>query len=303
MVARRLPPLNSLRAFEAAARHLSFTKASEELNVTPGAISQQIKTLEEYLGLKLFKRQNRMILLTEHAQICLPYLSAGLDRLVEGISAIEQIDIDKPLTVTVAEAFASRWLIPRLRNFQQRHPDIDVRFDASRELVDLVRDDIDIGIRFGSGDYPGLETDFLLAQDVYPVCSPSLIERGPPIQTPEDLQYHTLIHGDYYYLDASQPDWAMWFQTLGVDCVDCSRGLRFSSAEMVSQAAVEGQGIALIGSVIAEDDLRAGRLVRPIEKMIPLTFAYYFVCAKSKARLPRVVAFRKWLLEEVKSEL
>lgn len=281
---------------------MSFTKAAEELNVTPGAISQQIKTLEETLGLKLFKRQNRMILLTEQAQICLPYLSEGLDKFAEGIRAIEQLNIDKPLTITVAEAFASRWLMPRLRTFQARHPNIDVRFDVSKELVDLVRDDIDIGIRFGSGEYPGLETDFLLPQDVYPVCSPGLLERGPPINTPEDLGHHTLLHGDYFYLDASQPDWAMWFKTLGVEGINSSHGLRFSNAEMVVQAAVEGQGVALIGSVIAEDDLKAGRLVRPLEETIPLTFAYYFVCAKSKAQLPRVVAFREWLLEAVKSE-
>lgn len=302
MVIRQLPPLNSLRAFEAAARHLSFTRAAEELNVTPGAISQQIKTLEDYLDLKLFKRQNRLILLTEQAQVCLPYLSEGLDKLSAGMRAIEQLNIDRPLTITVAEAFASRWLMPRLRRFQARHPNIDVRFDVSKELVDLVRDDIDAGIRFGGGDYPGLETDFLVPQEVYPVCSPGLLKQGPAIQTPEDLQNHTLIHGDYYYLDPAQPDWAMWFKTVGVEDFDASHGLHFSNAEMVVQAAVEGQGVALIGSVIAEDDLAAGHLVRPLEHTIPLNFAYYLVYPKSKANLPRVAAFREWLLEEAKIE-
>ncbi len=302
MTQRRLPPLNSVRAFEAAARHLSFTKAAEELNVTPGAISQQIKTLESYLDLKLFKRQNRIILLTEEAQICLPLLTEGLDKLAEGMRAIEQLKIDRPLTITIAEAFASRWLMPRLRSFQARHPEIDVRIDARKELVDLVRDDIDVGIRFGSGNYPELEVEFLLPQEVYPVCSPQLLKQGPPIHTPADLQHHTLIHGDYYYLDATQPDWAMWFKTVGVEDFDNAHAVHFSQAEMVVQAAIEGQGIALIGSVIAEAELSAGRLVRPLEHTIPLAFAYYFVCAKSKAKLPRVQAFRQWLLHEVHSE-
>ncbi len=299
---RRLPPLNALRAFEAAARLLSFSKAATELNVTPGAISQQIKTLEAYLGVTLFKRQNRMILLTEQAQVCLPYLTEGFDRMAEAMKILEEITLAKPLTVTLAEAFAARWLMPRLKNFQARHPDVDVRFDASKELVDLLREDIDAGIRFGSGNYPGLETDFLLPQQVYPVCSPGLLEKGPPIKAPEDLQQHTLIHGDYYYLDASSPDWAMWFKTVGVEDTTSTHGLHFSNAEMVVQAAVEGQGIALIGSVVAEDDLKAGRLVRPLEHSIPLDFAYYFVCTPAKAKLPRVQAFRAWLLEEVQKE-
>lgn len=298
---RRLPPLNSLRAFEAAARHMSFTKASEELHVTPGAISQQIKLLETYLGIKLFKRQNRMILLTEHAQVCLPYLIDGLDRFSEGIAAIEQLNIDKPLTITVAEAFASRWLMPRLRSFRNKHPDIDVRIDASKELMNLVHDDIDLGIRYGGGNYPGLVTEYLLPQAVYPVCSPSLLEQGPDIKKPADILKHTLIHGNYNYIDATQPDWEMWFKTVGIENADTSHGLRFNASEMFVQAAIEGQGVALIGSVIADEGLKTGRLVRPLEHAIPLDFAYYFVCAKSKENLPRVIAFREWLLEEIKT--
>lgn len=298
----RLPPLNALRAFESAARLLSFSKAAAELHVTPGAISQQIKTLENYLGITLFKRQNRLILLTEQAQVCLPYLTEGFDRMAEAMKMMEELTLEKPLTITVAEAFAARWLMPRLRSFQTLHPDIDVRFDVSKELVDLVHDDIDVGIRYGSGEYPGLETDFLLPQQVYPVCSPNLLEKGPPIQTPADLQHYTLIHGDYYYLDAAYPDWEMWFKTVGVEDSNSTHGLHFSNAEMVVQAAVEGQGIALIGSVVAEDDLKAGRLIRPLDHTIPMEFAYYFVCTKAKARQPRVQSFRTWLLDEVKAE-
>ncbi|MEE9446583.1 MAG: transcriptional regulator GcvA [Arenicellales bacterium] len=298
-----LPPLNALRAFEAAARHLSFTKAAEELNVTPGAISQQIKVLESYLGLALFKRKNRMILLTEQAQVCLPYLSQGLNNFSEGMRAIEQFNQTKPLTITVAEAFASRWLMPRLRNFQALHPDIDVRIDASKKLIDLNNSDVDAGIRFGSGNYTGLVTDFLLPLEVYPVCSPSLLNNKPPIKTAADLQHFTLIHGDYYYFGASQPDWAMWFKTLGINDIDSNRGLRYESAELVVKAAVEGQGIALTGSVIVENDLKAGRLIRPLDHTIPLDFAFYFVCTEAKAQQKNVAAFRQWLLEEVKTEL
>ena len=302
MTARHLPPLNSLRAFEAAARNLSFSKAAEELNVTPGAISQQIKTLEDFLNIKLFKRQKRKILLTEQAQVCLPYLSEGLDKLSEGMQAIEQLNADKPLTVTVAEAFAARWLMPRLRSFQALYPDIDVRLDVSRKLVDLVNDDIDVGIRFGDGNYPGLETDFLLPQEVYPVCSPGLLKQNPPIRTPEDLRHHTLIHGDHYNLDPAQPDWTMWFKSVGVEDIDSSHGLHFSNSEMVVQAAVEGQGIALIGSVTAKAGLASGYLIRPLEHTILLKNAYYLVYPKSKAKLHRVSSFRKWLIAEASAE-
>ncbi len=295
---RRLPPLNSLRAFESAARQLSFTSAANELNVTPGAVSQQIKMLESYLGVKLFKRQNRMILLTEQAQVCLPYLTEGLDRLAEAMEVIRQFNVDKPLTITVASAFASKWFMPRLRHFQDLHPDIGVRIDVSSELVDLVHEDIDVGIRFGDGNYPGLQTDFLLPQEVFPVCSPKLLEQGPPLNSPNDLKHYTLICGDYYYIDSTQPDWDMWFATIGVDMVNTKHYLRFSQAELVVQAAVEGQGVALAGSVTVSDDLKAGRLVQLFELSIPLAFSYYLVYAESKGQQPMVQAFRRWLLNE-----
>lgn len=302
MSARHLPPLNSLRAFEAAARKLSFSKAAEELNVTPGAISQQIKTLEEFLNIKLFKRQKRQILLTEQAQVCLPYLSEGLDKLSEGIQAIEQLNVEKPLTITVAEAFGARWLMPRLRRFQKLHPDIDVRLDISRKVIDLIHDDIDVGIRFGDGNYPGLETDFLLPQEVYPVCSPGLLKKGAPINTPADLRHQTLIHGDLNNFDPAQPDWAMWFKLAGIEDFDSSHGLHFTNAEMVIQAAVEGQGVALVGSVTVKDGLDSGYLVRLFEHSTLLDNAYYLVYPKSKIKLHRVSSFRNWLLGEAGGE-
>ncbi len=299
---RRLPPLNSLRAFESAARLLSFTKAAEELSVTPGAISQQIKSLETYLGLKLFQRRNKMVLLTEEAQICLPYLKEGFDRLAEAMEVVQQKSCNKPLTITAAGSFASRWLMPRLRSFQKCHSDIDVRIDVRSELVDLVREDIDVGIRFGGGNYPGLQKDYLLPQEVFPVCSPKLLEQGPPLRTADDLSHYTLIHGVDYAIDSTQPDWEMWLTTMGVDSVDSSRGLHFSQVEMVIQAAIEGQGIALAGSVVVEEALRAGDLIQPFELRLQLNFAYYLVYAHSKAQLPRVEAFRDWILGVVKAE-
>ena len=175
---RRLPPLNSIRAFEATARHLSFTKAANELNVSAGAISQQVKLIEEYLGITLFRRANRKIILTDEAQIGLPFLTHGLDELVKGIHAIQEYEMNKPLTITLPPTFASRWLIPRLTDFQRTHPDIDVRIDATYKLVNLINEDIDAGIRFGTGKYPGMKSDFLFSQKVILVCSPTLLEKG-----------------------------------------------------------------------------------------------------------------------------
>lgn len=297
---RRLPPLNSLRSFEATARHLSFSKAADELNVTPGAVSQQVKALEDYLSLKLFKRKNRMILLTDEAQVCLPYLTEGLDRLAEGIDHIRSHNADKPLAVTVSPTFASRWLLPRLNNFHQCYPDIDVRIDATNDLADLVNDDIDIGIRFGTGDYSGLEADYLFSQEVFPVCSPELLAKGPKLEKPQDLKHYTLLHGDYYSLNDSPVDWDMWFATVGIDCVDTSHGLHFTQHDLVIEAAIQGQGVALAGSISVGDDLKKGRLMQLFESRIPLEFSYYFVCSKTKLAQDRIQAFRQWLLDEAK---
>lgn len=299
---RKLPPLHSLKAFEATARHLSFTKAAEELNVTPGAVSQQVKALEEYLSLKLFKRRNRMILLTEEAQICLPYLSDGLDKLAQGIDAIHAHESDKPLTITLSPTFASRWLMPRLNSFHQCHPEISVRFDATNNLVDLVNEDIDLGIRFGTGDYSGLDADFLFTLEVFPVCSPELLAKGPPLETPQDLKHYTLLHGENYSYDKNfvQVDWDMWFATVGVKGMDTSNGLYFTQHTLAVEAAIQGQGVALVGSAIHSLDLKEGHLVKLFESAIPLGFSYYLVCSKAKSKQPRIQAFREWLLKEVK---
>lgn len=301
---RRLPPLNSIRAFEATARHLSFSKAADELNVTPGAVSQQVKALEEHLNLKLFKRKNRIILLTDEAQMCLPLLSEGLDKLSQGIETIREQSNDKPLTITASPTFASRWLLPRLSNFQQQFPDIDVRIDATNELADLVSDDIDVGIRFGTGEYSGLEADYLFSQNVIPVCKPSLKAGKDIIQNPEDLKNHTLLHaqGDYFVIDDdTHVDWEMWFATVGVQGIDARPGLHFSQYNLLIEAAIRGQGIALIGDAVISDELKSGQLVKLFEKTdIPLSFSYYLAYSNNKKNLSRVKIFRQWILDEVK---
>lgn len=301
---RRLPPLNSIRAFEATARHLSFSKAADELNVTPGAVSQQVKVLEDYLDLKLFKRKNRMILLTDEAQICLPLLSEGLDKLSQGIEIIREQNNDKPITITASPTFASRWLLPRLTSFQQQFPDIDVRIEASNELADLINDDIDVGIRFGTGEYSGLEADYLFSQNVIPVCHPSLLEGKNKIQDPEDLKNHTLLHahGDYFVMDDNtHVDWEMWFATIGVSDIDARHGLHFSQYNLLIEAAIRGQGVALVGDAVISDELETGQLVKLFEETdIPLNFSYYLAYSNNKANLPRVKIFRQWLLDEVK---
>ena len=300
---RRLPPLNSIRAFEATARHLSFSKAAEELNVTPGAVSQQVKVLEDYLDLKLFKRKNRMILLTDEAQICLPTLSEGLDLLLQSINMIREQSNDKPLTITAPPTFASRWLMPRLTSFQREFPDIDVRIDASNDIADLVNDDIDVGIRFGSGEFNGLETDYLFSQNVIPVCNPALLKGEHKLETPEDLKNHTLLHahGDYFFIDKTHVDWEMWFATVGVEGKGGRHGLHFSQHNLLVEAAIRGQGVALVGDVVVNEELKSGQLVKLfVDTDIPLKFSYYLIYSNARSNLPRIQIFRQWLLDEVK---
>jgi len=298
---RQLPPLKSLRAFEATARHLSFSKAADELNVTAGAISQQVKVLEEYLGIKLFSRKNRKIMLTQEALVGLPHLTNGLDKLAEGIGAIRDYQKDKPLTITLPPTFAARWLMPRLTGFQKLHPEIDVRIDATYKVVDIINDDIDAGIRFGTGDYPEIDSDFLFSQEIILVCSPALLEQGGKLEKPEDLENFSLLHCDFHITSSSQtqPDWDMWFDMVGVDSVDSSRGVYFGQHDLLVQAAIEGQGVALVASISASKALEEGLLIQPFESQISLDHSYYFICSKAKSKLPRIQAFRTWLLDEV----
>jgi LysR family transcriptional regulator, glycine cleavage system transcriptional activator len=299
---RRLPPLNSLRAFEAAARHLSFTKAAEELHVTPAAISHQIKALEDHLRVKLFRRLNRAVMLTDAGQACLPGLSEAFDRIAAVLERLRVQDCGGPLTVSTSPAFAAKWLVPRLERFQERCPEIDVRVSAAMRLIDFAREDVDVAIRYGPGRYPSLLSELLLTNEVVPVCAPALLENSRPLRVPQDLRHHTLLHDDTPTSDAAYPNWAMWLRAAGVEGVEPLRGPRFDYAGLALEAAAVGRGVALALSTIAAADLVAGRLVRPFAVAVPIPFAYYVVCPEATAGRPKVEAFRQWLRAEVERD-
>lgn len=292
-----LPPLNALRAFEAAARHLSFTRAAAELYVTQAAVSHQIKALEEYLGLKLFRRRNRALTLTEDGQAYLPAVRRAFDTLRQATDRLLHTDASGALTVSVLPSFAARWLVPRLGRFLRIHPEIDVRLAPGIELVDFARGDADAAIRYGSGHYPGLRADRLLTEDIFPVCSPDLLQRGHALEKPGDLCHHTLLHAD------DDADWRTWLLAAGVDNVDPTRGPIYTDSGMVIQAAIAGQGVAVARSVLAADDLAAGRLVRPFELSLPSEYAYYFVCPEAEADRHKVAVFRDWLVAEAAGQV
>ena len=298
-MARGLLPLNALRAFEAAARHLSFAKAAEELNVTPAAVSHQIKGLEDLLGVRLFRRANRSIWLTEAGQACLPDLREGFDHLAAGLDRVRALETRGVLTVTSPSGFAAKWLVSRLDRFRAAHPEIDVRLDASAELRSFERDGVDLAVRYGLGDYPGLDVHLLLCEEVFPVCSPALLEGPTPLARPDDLRGHTLLHDDVMMTDEPFPDWRMWLKAAGVKDIDADRGPRFNTGELILQAAIDGHGVALGRSVIADGDLKAGRLVKPFELTYPVSFAYYMVAPPGWRERPKVAAFGRWLLAEV----
>lgn len=295
-MSRRLPPLSGLRAFEAAARHLSFTRAAEELNVTQTAISHQIRSLEERLGVRLFRRLPRGLVLTAEAQLFLPPIREAFDQIAAATERLSAEQTGGVLTVSVLPSFAARWLVPRLGRLRATHPEIDLRITASLELVDFARDDIDVGIRCGRGDYPGLKVERLFGETIFPVCSPVLLEGPQGLRQAENLRYQTLLHDD----DAS--GWRLWLMYAGVEGVDPNRGPIFTDSGLLLQAAVEGHGVALGRSALVSADLAAGRLIRPLEGSLPFQYSYYFVCPQAYAERPKVVAFRDWVVAEAAAQ-
>ena len=293
-----LPPLNALRAFEAAGRHLSITKAAAELNVTPAAVSHQVKALEDFLGLALFRRLNRQLLLTDAGQLCLPGLRDGFARLAEAMASLEGRHHGDVLSVSLAPSFAGKWLVPRLERFTRAHPSLDVRISPSMALSDFRGDQIDIAVRFGFGKYPGLVVDRLFEESVVPLCSPALMTGAHPLRVPEDLRHHTLLHDDSISFDSTTTDWRMWLKAAGVTEVDESRGAHFSYADHALQAAINGAGVVLGRHALAADDIAAGTLVMPFELCLPLTPAYYVVLPQAHLQRAPVAAFRDWLLAE-----
>lgn len=314
-IGRRLPPLNALRAFEAAARHLSFVQAAKELHVTPAAISHQVKGLEKDLAVKLFRRQASGLALTSAGRVCLPKLSEGFDRLAEAIERIRASNAPGTLSVSCAPTFASKWLAPRLHRFVAAFPQLDVQINASTRLIDATKDeggygeaypgapteDADIAIRFGSGRYPEFRVDKLLAVSVTPMCSPRLLAGEQPLREPADLRHHVLIQ-DNIQSDDGRPLWQVWLEAAGVEGLDIARGLRFNHAVLALEAAADGLGVALAMPQIAALDLASGRLVAPFALRLPIASAYYLVCAGDRCDRSDVAAFRDWILQEAGRE-
>src|SRR5579872_6425466 len=298
---RRLPPLNALRAFEAAARHLNFSRAADELSVTPGAVSQQIQNLEDYVGVALFKRTPKGLLLTDPAQIALPALREAFDRLAEAASMLTAAVDGRRLTVSAPPSFASKWLLPRLGDFETAHPEVDVWVSAGMELTDFASGEVDLAVRYGAGRYPGLEVSRLMQETVLPVASPDLLAQHP-LDSPADLANHVLLHDGSPDADESCPDWTMWLAARGVRGVDGARGPRFNQSSLVIEAAVNGRGVALAKQTLAQDDIDAGRLVQPFEDATAVDFAYYLVHPRAKGRLPQVKAFNAWIAAEAAAQ-
>nr|MDJ0957444.1 LysR substrate-binding domain-containing protein [Arenicellales bacterium] len=258
----RIPSLKALRALEAAARHHSLTKAADELNVTTAAISQQLKTLEHDFGTKLIGRKDGEFRVARLVQVGLPDLREGFERILLGVRKMRDYGSNRPLTIAVEPSFAATWLLSRLPQFTTAHPDINIRLDPSLRVVSLVHErDIDLGIRYGSGDYPGHQVDKLLSEEMFPVCSPALLEGEHPLRSPDDLRWHTLLHDDFETADQSVPTWERWLKTAGCD-IDPVAGLHFPLTSMAVEAAVLGQGVALISRVIASGHLATGQLIR-----------------------------------------
>ncbi len=294
--------LNALRAFEASARHQSFSAAAGELNVTPAAVGQLVRTLEDWVGTLLFVRGSSgkaRLALTDAGERALPDIRAGLASLAHGLERMKEAAARGVLTVTVSPAFAAKWLLPRIDRFQAVCPDTDVRLDTSLKPVDFAAQQIDIGVRYGAGFWPGLVADKLMDEQVYPVCSPQLLTDRGCFERPCDLARETLIHDLSMDAQTGFPSWDEWLSRAGMIDVNTARGMKINNSAAVLQAAIEGHGIAMARSVMAHDDVAAGRLVRlfpEVDFASPL--AYYVVYRAESAKLPRLVTFRDWLCAE-----
>jgi LysR family glycine cleavage system transcriptional activator len=280
-----------LRAFEAAARHLSFTLAAAELNVTQTAISHQIKRLEEELGLRLFIRKNRALALTPKAKDYLPGVRAAFNDLRLATDRLLRKDDDNVLTISTLASLAAKWLLPRLTAFQEAHPGIDVRITTSTGLVDFKDGDVDAAIRYGRGHWPGLRAEWLMADEVFPVCSPALLIGKRPLRRPEDLRDHVLLHNTN-----NSDDWRLWLTASGLPA-DISKqpGITFDLILMTVQAAIDGIGIAMGRTSYVQDDIAKGRLVVPFEIALPADAGFYLVSPEATADPPKLRAFRNWL--------
>jgi LysR family transcriptional regulator, glycine cleavage system transcriptional activator len=297
------PGLRSLRAFDASARHLSFSRAAEEMHVTPAAISHQIKELEEQTGVELFTRTSRSMKLTKAGELLFEASRESLELLSRALLRMRRTTNRNQLKVSSSPSLAAKWLVPRLDRFLESVPGADVRVDVSAATVDFARDDFDVAIRFGSGKYPGLRTELLFRDRVFPVCSPHLITRDKPLKHPRDLLRYPLIHLDWEAQGSPWPNWRMWMMAAGIKDFDDRAGMHFGQTSYAVQAAIDGHGIALGDSNLVADDLKAGRLIKPFELSLkaPSDFAYYVISPVETAEQPMIKAFRDWCMAEARA--
>ncbi len=294
-MARNLPPPLALRSFEAAARHLSFTRAADELHVTPAAISQQVKVLEEHLGVRLFVRLTRKLLLTEEGKALMAVVGDAFDRIAETVERFGMGDNVGAIVVSLPSYFASQWLSPRLTRFWRQHPNIDLRLHLSNEPVNFKQSDVDLAVNWGQGDWPGTTSELLMRMNLTPVCSPKLLEGAHPLDTPSDLRHFTLLHETNY------DGWTQWLAAVGVHDVDPRVGSTIDDPNVVLHAAIEGQGVALGGDALLVADLATGQLVRPFELSVETGFSYYILYPTGARQRPKVKPFCDWLRAEARA--
>ncbi|MGD9915672.1 MAG: transcriptional regulator GcvA [Rhizobiaceae bacterium] len=298
-----IPGTRALRTLEAAARHLNFTRAADELGLTPAAVSHQIKELEEQFGLVLFVRTSRSIKLTKAGEALAEAAGDAIDLMRRATVRARKLARSASLIkVTADPQFAAKWLMRRVERFRQNWPDIELRFDVAYEVRDFDQDDIDVAIRFGTGKYPGLASHRLFDNVIIPVCSPALLQGPLPLKEPRDLFNHTLCHIEWSSQGVTWPNWRMWMAAAGVDDFDDSRTIVFGRSADAVQAAVDGNAVALADFAMVANDLASGRLVRPFELGIRVApeFAYFLVYPQAVAADPRIVAFRDWMLDEAR---
>ncbi len=292
-MSRRLPPLNSLKCFEAAGRLLSFTRAAKELNVTQAAVSHQIKVIEEYLGVSLFIRYPRKLVLSEQGKALLPDIIEAFDRVSIAIGAVSKEPSSNMISVRLAPSFAARWLSPRLKYFWLQYPEIDLCLYHAHPPVDFEREEIDIAVTYGKGDWAGVVADPLLSLDFFPVCSPAFMQNDKPLTDIENLRYYSLLH------DASYECWNEWLKLARLTNINANKGTIIDDTNVLIQAAIDGQGIALGSTTFVEEYLENGKLVKPFEVVLRNEFAYYIVCPQKHLQNPAVKAFKEWLLSLV----
>ncbi|MEQ1943554.1 transcriptional regulator GcvA [Mesorhizobium sp. VNQ89] len=300
-MARFLPGTRALRTLEAAARHLNFTRAANELALTPAAVSHQVKEIEDQLGLTLFTRNSRSMRLTEAGTVLFEASKEAMDVLGRAVSRAQKVSRGQSLLKVTADAhFAAKWLMRRVDSFRAAFPDIDLRFDISYDVRDFEADDVDVGIRFGEGKYAGLAAHRLFDNVIVPVCSPQLLRNGPALNVPRDLFNHRLVHIDWSRQGVTWPNWSMWMAAAGIDDFDDRRAVVFGNSSDCIQAAVDGSAVALADFAMVANDLSEGRLVQPFElgvRMAP-RFAYHLVYPQANEHDLRIVAFREWVLAE-----